>query len=197
MPLTAIAERAATHEARGAPRRAAPAARRHHADRRLLQLEPRRAEASRSRRCATATGSARKVADPRRDARARRARRRGCTQECGRAAAAAGLDLLIAVGGDPARARWPTRRRRQACRRPRSLYVPTSAEAADLALQKVRAGRSRAGQGIARHPHRRRRRSAEGGVRLMLYHLLYSAAHAGCRCSTCSATSRSAPPARA
>ena len=33
--------------------------------------------------------------------------------------------------------------------------------------------RSRAGQGFARHRHRCGRRSAEGGVRLMLYHLLY------------------------
>ena len=39
-------------------------------------------------------------------------------------------------------------------------------------------GRSRAGEGIARHPHRRRRRSAEGGVRLMFYHLIYGQLHA-------------------
>ena len=60
---------------------------------------------------------------------------------CGRAAAAAGLDLLIAVGGDPARR---TRRRGASARRharPAAIaYVTTSAEAAELAGQKVRPG---------------------------------------------------------
>ena len=58
---------------------------------------------------------------------------------CGRAAADAGLDLLIAIGGEPARvlaeaavqAGMPA---------PSVIHVATSAEAADLALTKVRPG---------------------------------------------------------
>jgi UDP-N-acetylmuramoyl-tripeptide--D-alanyl-D-alanine ligase len=60
-------------------------------------------------------------------------------EECGRAAATAGLDLLIAIGGDAARhladgavgAGMPAAS---------VLYVPTSAEATPVVLQKVRAG---------------------------------------------------------
>jgi UDP-N-acetylmuramoyl-tripeptide--D-alanyl-D-alanine ligase len=59
--------------------------------------------------------------------------------ECGQAAARAGLDLLIAVGGDPARRLAEAAR---AAGMPASavIHVATSAEAADLAQQKVRPG---------------------------------------------------------
>src|SRR5207249_7025209 len=40
------------------------------------------------------------------------------------------------------------------------------------------AGRPRAGERLPRHPHRSRRRPAEGGVRLMLYHFIYGQLHA-------------------
>jgi UDP-N-acetylmuramoyl-tripeptide--D-alanyl-D-alanine ligase len=59
--------------------------------------------------------------------------------ECGRAAAAAGLDLLIAVGGDPAR-RLADAARDAGMSVAAVLHVATSAEAADLAKQKVRPG---------------------------------------------------------
>ena len=60
-------------------------------------------------------------------------------QECGRAVAAAGLDFLIAVGGDAARelsaaavaAGLPSAH---------ATHVPTKHEALDLAVQRVRAG---------------------------------------------------------
>ncbi|HEX9368134.1 MAG TPA: UDP-N-acetylmuramoyl-tripeptide--D-alanyl-D-alanine ligase [Vicinamibacterales bacterium] len=59
--------------------------------------------------------------------------------ECGRAAAGAGLDLLIAVGGDPARRLADAAR---AAGMPAStvVHVATSAEAADVAREKVRPG---------------------------------------------------------
>src|SRR5260221_9156462 len=39
------------------------------------------------------------------------------------------------------------------------------------------ARRPRAGEGLPRHPHRSRRRSPEGGVRLMFYHLFFGQLH--------------------
>ena len=85
--------------------------------RRLLQLEPGRASAiARDRR-----GRDRQRAqgrDARRDARAGRACVDALHAACGRAAAEAGLDLLITVGGEP-RARACRRcRSRRACRAP-------------------------------------------------------------------------------
>jgi UDP-N-acetylmuramoyl-tripeptide--D-alanyl-D-alanine ligase len=60
-------------------------------------------------------------------------------QECGRAAADAGLSMLITVGGDGAQ--WlADSARRAGMAESAVLYVPTSAEAAELALQKVRPG---------------------------------------------------------
>ena len=98
VPPAEIAGAGRDAEAGGASRRAAAPARRRHADRRLLQLQPRGAEASRSRRW-----------PPPRGARARsRCSARCCElgahtarlhEECGRAAADAGLELLITVGG--------------------------------------------------------------------------------------------------
>ena len=60
-------------------------------------------------------------------------------QECGAAAAAAGLDLLIAVGGPPARV---LAAHAIAGGMPGGavLYATTSAEAADLAVQRIRPG---------------------------------------------------------
>ena len=49
------------------------------------------------------------------------------------------------------RRRWPTRRSRPGCRRRSVHYFATSDEAADAAARARPAGRSRAGQGIARH----------------------------------------------
>jgi UDP-N-acetylmuramoyl-tripeptide--D-alanyl-D-alanine ligase len=59
--------------------------------------------------------------------------------ECGRAAAGAGLQLLIAVGGDPVRA---LAREAIAAGMPEQCVtcVPTREDAADLALRQVRAG---------------------------------------------------------
>jgi UDP-N-acetylmuramoyl-tripeptide--D-alanyl-D-alanine ligase len=60
-------------------------------------------------------------------------------QECGRAAAAAGLDLLIVVGGDPAR-RLAEAARAAGMDAASVIHVPASAAAADLTGQKVRPG---------------------------------------------------------
>jgi UDP-N-acetylmuramoyl-tripeptide--D-alanyl-D-alanine ligase len=60
-------------------------------------------------------------------------------RECGRAAAEAGLDALITVGGDPAKQLADAAR--TAGLAPSSvIHVATSAEAAELALQRVRPG---------------------------------------------------------
>jgi len=59
--------------------------------------------------------------------------------ECGWAAAESGLDLLIAVGGAPA-ARLAEAAKTGGMRPGAVAHVATSAEAADLALTKVRAG---------------------------------------------------------
>ena len=59
--------------------------------------------------------------------------------ECGRAAAASGLALLIAVGGDAAR-RLADAARAAGMRDATVVHVATSAEAADLAVEKVRPG---------------------------------------------------------
>jgi len=60
-------------------------------------------------------------------------------QECGRAAAAAGLSLLIAVGGDGAQ--WlADSARRAGMAESAVLYVPTSNDASEIALRKVRPG---------------------------------------------------------
>jgi UDP-N-acetylmuramoyl-tripeptide--D-alanyl-D-alanine ligase len=59
--------------------------------------------------------------------------------ECGRAAAESGLALLITVGGEPAQKMAFAAA--NAGMNPSSIvYVPSSAEAADLALKTVRAG---------------------------------------------------------
>jgi UDP-N-acetylmuramoyl-tripeptide--D-alanyl-D-alanine ligase len=60
-------------------------------------------------------------------------------QECGRAAADAGLSLLIAVGGDGAQ--WlADSARRAGMAESAVLYVPTSHDASEIALRKVRPG---------------------------------------------------------
>ena len=60
-------------------------------------------------------------------------------EECGRAAAAAGLQFLVAVGGDPAQALAGAAV--GAGMSPESvLHVPTKTEASAVALQRVRAG---------------------------------------------------------
>jgi UDP-N-acetylmuramoyl-tripeptide--D-alanyl-D-alanine ligase len=60
-------------------------------------------------------------------------------QECGAAAAAAGLDLLIAVGGPSARV-LAAHAIAGGMRGGAVLYATTSAEAADLAVQRIRPG---------------------------------------------------------
>ena len=149
-------------------------ARRRHARRRLVQLEPVGAASARSTMLG-ASGSAPQGRGARRDARARRRTRSRCTQTCGAAAARAGLDAAGHRRRRRRRGRWPTRRSRgrhagaqrsstfdQQRTRPR-LARRRSVRAGDLVLVK-------GSRGIA---HGSRRRSAEGGVRLMLYHLLY------------------------
>jgi UDP-N-acetylmuramoyl-tripeptide--D-alanyl-D-alanine ligase len=59
--------------------------------------------------------------------------------ECGRAAAEAGLELLIAVGGDPART-LAGAARAAGMDASAVIQVGTSAEAADVAMQRVRPG---------------------------------------------------------
>ena len=91
--------------------------------------------------------------------------------ECGRAAARAGLTkLLFAIGGAP-RARSPTRQWRAACRAAR-CPATQSTEAVRRHCRHRSRRRPRAGQGLARHAHRRGGGSACGGVRLMLFYLL-------------------------
>jgi UDP-N-acetylmuramoyl-tripeptide--D-alanyl-D-alanine ligase len=60
-------------------------------------------------------------------------------EQCGEAAAAAGLNLLIAVGGDPARA-MAAAAVRSGMAPEAVLHVAAKEEAADLALQRVRPG---------------------------------------------------------
>ena len=60
-------------------------------------------------------------------------------EECGRAAAAAGLNLLIAVGGDAARA-MADAAIRGGMAPDAVVHVATNEQAADLALQKIRPG---------------------------------------------------------
>jgi UDP-N-acetylmuramoyl-tripeptide--D-alanyl-D-alanine ligase len=60
-------------------------------------------------------------------------------EECGRAAAHAGLDLLITVGGDPARV-LADASRAEGLAESAVIHIATSAEAADLAATRVRAG---------------------------------------------------------
>ena len=93
--------------------------------------------------------------------------------ECGRAAAAAGLELLITVGGAPAAALARGGDRRPACAQRCVSHVATQRGGGRRRrCAQVAAGRSRAREGLARHRHRPGGGSAEGGVRLMLYHLL-------------------------
>ena len=60
-------------------------------------------------------------------------------EACGAAAAAAGLDLLVAVGGAPARA-MADAAVRAGMREASVIHVDSSAEAVDRALQKIRPG---------------------------------------------------------
>jgi UDP-N-acetylmuramoyl-tripeptide--D-alanyl-D-alanine ligase len=60
-------------------------------------------------------------------------------EDSGRSAAEAELDLLIAVGGAPARL-LAEAARAAGMRPPAVIHVPTSAEAADVAIQKIRPG---------------------------------------------------------
>ena len=89
-------------------------------------------------------------------------------EDVGRAAAGAGVDVLLAVGGAPAMALAAQRRR---ARRRTCAFATATRRAGGPSL--VRRGRSRAREGIARREDGSRGRTAEGGARLMLYHLLY------------------------
>jgi UDP-N-acetylmuramoyl-tripeptide--D-alanyl-D-alanine ligase len=60
-------------------------------------------------------------------------------QECGRAAANAGLDVLIAVGGDPAQ-QLAAAARDAGLAATAVVHVATSAEAADVAVRRIRPG---------------------------------------------------------
>ena len=93
-------------------------------------------------------------------------------EECGAAAAAAGLNLLIAVGGDPARAMADAA---IAAGMPADavIHVATSEEAAELALQRVRPGDLVLVKGSRGIGTDQVVVAAQGGVRLMLYYLLY------------------------
>ena len=97
----------------------------------------------------------------------------------GGAAAAAGVDLLVAVGG---RARGALAEAARHAGMPARRGGLRRDDRRRRERRRARAGpprRPRPREGIARHPHRSRGRAAQGGVRLMLYHLLYPLAHAG------------------
>ena len=130
--------------------------------RRALETMSRRPPAARAR--SRSLGEMLELGDAR-DAR--------CTRRAARRRPRAGLDLLVTVGGAPAQALADAAIGGRHARPQRSCTSPSSAEAADVALAARASRRSRAGEGIARHRHGCGRRSAEGGVRLMLYHLLY------------------------
>ena len=148
---------------------------RRHARRRLLQREPGGADARRSTALAATPTAARRDRGARRDARARRRSPTRCTTSAGAPRPRAGVD---------AAGRRRRRRRRDAladAARRRPAWPPARVHHVRderrgrrrVVARCVRARRPRAGEGIARHADRRRGRSAEGGVRLMLYHLLY------------------------
>ena len=136
VPLDDIAATAATLRPGGASRRGAAAARRRHAHRRLLQLEPVGADA-RARDDWRARPAARRRSRCSARCSSSASTPSALHAECGRAAAAAGLDLLVAVGGAPAEAladaavarRHAARRRcthvaeQRRGRRPRSLEM--------------------------------------------------------------------------
>ena len=121
-----------------AARRAAAAAGRRHADRRFVQLEP-----------AALRRALHTLADARPAARGRSRCSARCWSsgshaerlhaECGAAAANAGLDVLIAVGGPPARA-LADAAIRAGMPAGAVSHVPTSSEAAALALERIRPG---------------------------------------------------------
>jgi UDP-N-acetylmuramoyl-tripeptide--D-alanyl-D-alanine ligase len=87
---------------------------------------------------AAATGSARKIAvlGEMLELGAHAAR---LHRECGRAAAEAGLDLLITVGGDPAK-QLADEARTAGLPDANVIHAGTSAEAADVALERIRPG---------------------------------------------------------
>ncbi len=157
-------------EAGGAPRRGRAPARWRDGDRRQLQRQPDRDQAR-------ARGAGAKFRDAggwRSSARCSSSalERSALHEDVGRAAAAAPVDLLFAVGGAPA-TRWPARRLPPECRPTRVRHFATSDAAADAVAVAVQAGRSGAGEGIARRQNGSRGRSVEGGAGLMLYQLLY------------------------
>ena len=92
-------------------------------------------------------------------------------EECGRAAAAAGLTMLFAIGGAPARALADAA---VAAGMPRELGRVLRAECggARAGVGAGAARRPRAGQGIAWHAYGSGGGSSCGGVRLMLFYLL-------------------------
>ena len=199
VPLDGDRRRGGAAAAGAASRRSVRAARRRHASSTTATTPARRRCGARS-----SVLGARRAAAPagrraRRDARARRRTPSRCTRTSAArprrpgstcwSPSAARRRAALAGGRGGGRAC-----RRRACAtsrpatRPRRRDRPSSSGAGDLVLVK-------GSRGIA---HRPGRRSAEGGVRLMLYHLLYPFAHRGSgRCSTSRATSRSAPRRRA
>ena len=93
-------------------------------------------------------------------------------RESGRRAVAAGVDLLIAIGGAAAEA-LAEAAVAAGLDADAVRHFATSDEAADAGRGDAPRRRRRAGEGIARHAHRHRRGPREGGVGLMLYHLLF------------------------
>ena len=179
VPLDAIAARAATLTPAVASRRSARLARRRHVIDDAYNANPARGRA-RARTCSAPSRRRATRRGARRDARARRPTPTRCTPRAGAAAAA------------PASTCWS----RSAATRPRALaaarsdagiaggavrHVATSDEAAEVVAGLRPARRSRAGEGLARHAHGSRRRSARGGGALMLYHLFSAPLHAVAR----------------
>ena len=93
-------------------------------------------------------------------------------RESGRRAVAAGVDLLVAIGGAPAEA-LAERRRRRRSRRGGRPALRDQRRGGRAGRGDAPRRRRRAREGLARHTHRHRRGPREGGVGLMLYHLLF------------------------
>ena len=108
--------------------------------------------------------------------------RRAARRTCGRAAARGRRRRADRCRRRRGARRWPTAA--VAAGMPRDARPPLRDERRGRRRgRRARAGRRpRAGQGIARRADGSRRGSAEGGARLMLYHLLYPFRTRSCRC---------------
>ena len=171
MPLASVAARAAQLRPASHRGESRAAGERRHDRRRQLQREPDGDQEARST-CWRPTPRVAAHRGHRRDARARRSLGRAA-----RGRRTRGGERPASTCCSPSaarrRRRWPTRRSPSGMPAANVRYFATSDEAADAAVALVKHRRSRAGEGIARRENGSRGGSAQGGARLMLYHLLY------------------------